>query len=1398
MSRLHGPREAGSPSRTRKSVTFDYQDEVIQYDVQTPEPRYTPDPDYSQFDVHSHPLPSLPTEFGDFGVDNTINMGHFTEEIEEEFEAESSESPPNVTLGWDDEIPPPASPNPLMAELDQSRPKLSKRVEAVMEEAPELSKKPFVRTHRANASWGSQTLREGLHAVPLSPLVDTSAEEESDDESHHLERLPSLIRQESLLESQRRPHTVRMSEKRIPPPTDVQRTYSQRRKTLVKMLDANKPQVPDAIEEEEDEVNPVPLSTSTRDLFHHESVVVGVDPGSPQRESPQELLASMSPIRDSIQIPDLSHTDADYFGMPQDSPKIAENEAQDSHKDVPRKHVLDNIHQEVYGTAEKAVLEKTLPQIVEKESQETDGVIPQGSRVVSQGKPHQKLSLETIQEMQEINQDVQIENLADENSTETKEEVNLAHAKDAMTKTVQEAHVSAESVPKSAEEVENPSAATKTKKPRNRKRSKAKGRKGDTVEDKEIAKSTEAVEPNLEEISNETTALPVAEPNKVLSTNKAAVNELVSSSHPVPESDVPQIDSMSKTIVEHHNDPTILRRPLPVIDAIIADEPTVEHPESPAIPMQEMTSPEVKLESYNGTPIIPETTEAFRANSVARRLAAIEEVETPEIAGDEALSTLVQDVEPATVQHKPIDAETTEPQALESEIVQPGILVAEPVFGNTPVYPEEEELNMPQLEAAKESVLENGEPVDKGSTSFKESDLPVVEKATEAPNEAARLQFAPVDLGDTPDLGAISSSPFELTMPGTPTFNTVSPSQAEIERREYLVRQAEIVRLANERAQPQVVAVDESVDEVEQGSPSSVVEKQQTDSPVISLPHLDSDLSESEMSSPEISQLRPAADIPEPVTVISPVMANSEFSRAPPISTSTLSVETGDSLQNMSSELEQLLTPRRGYTVRESPTYVMASSPARQRSTPVRRNGALEIGAGPHIPQAASCGQISHASPRRMPQSASASPVRVPEHSRRSRPVWMATAPPLQEEPEVTVPEPVAIKSPALPAEALAAFSSNSSMGPIDGDTPPLRELTPPLANASSDPQLKERPTSEIHVPRVRPSRELLNEQYKQLPAQESGLETPRRGSGLLFSSPVVRKTKSPTKFAGRLTTSLHETGRLFVRVDSVVTWLPDIVSRTCQVWLELDNGEHCITTPCADVVGDAARFGKEYELVVGPEESVTVTTHIKWQQSGPTGTTLLSKLRRKQPEVDWQRLVAADGAFGRCTLNFADMSTAALGAPTPVSLELANEWTGGKGGKIGLTTLFVPRMSAKESLPATMDDAVTQIEAAQRAAKARKTGLLIVNGKQRWCLVDDASLVIYSEARRPRASFNLNKATACDSNDSFVTLAFRTGDVLTLEADSTTSAHEWSTELAKTIASPSPRSPWLNLVLYR
>lgn len=1363
MSKLHGPREAGSPSKTRKSVTFDYQDEVIQYDVQTPEPRYTPDPDYSQFDVHSHPLPALPSEFDDFGANQANNMGRFTEDIDED-ERQKSDSPSNVTLGWDDEIPAPASPNPLMAELDESRPRLSKRIEAVMEEAPELSKKPFVRTHRSNASWGSQTLREGLHAVSPSPLIDASADENSEDEGHHLDRLPSLIRQESLLEDQRRPHTVRMSQQSIPAPSEVQRTYSQRRKALLKMLDANKPHVPDAIVEEEDEVATMPLSVSTTDLFNRESLVVGIDPGSPQRETPQQLLASMSSMRDSIEIPDLSHTDAGYFGVSQEP----------AHEEVKRE-VQE--HAKLVVVESPEVIDKVEPQ---KELEELAEVSPK--------------SLEPIQEAQEASPLEETKSDKEVKKTVEVETVQVIQESAAPEPVVAEPAVTepAAAVP------EEPVHDTKAKrKSRNRKRSKAKGR-NDAAETAEAAveapiRAESAPGDINKALPEEPSVTPAEEPARLDKEKEPEMPLQTDNVAEIEEPAGPQLDSEAVPIVNSSDLPsmaTVSRRPLPVIGAAMADEPIVEHPESPVVPMQEIGSPEVKLESYHGTPVLAEMTGTFRENSVARRLAAVKEVESPEVDTG-AMASQVAEHEAPMVETDHADAPAEPVQDIEPEKIETATAL------ETNWASIDDDLVVPQH--AKEVTVEED------TNKLGEVDLPVVEEKAVEPQES--LQFAPVDLGDTPNLGTISASPFMLSMPGTPATNMVSPTQAEIERREYLVRQTELRRIANETAQ-RPEPIEESFEEAEQVSPESnvdegspdfnVAEKQNKESPVIAPPHLDSDLSDSEMSSPEIRQLQPAAEIPEPVTIASPAIANAPFSRAPPISTSTLSVETGDSLQNMSSEFEQLLTPRRGYTVRESPTYVMASSPTRQRSTPVRRNGALEIGAGPHIPQAASCGQISHASPRRIPQSASASPVRVPEHSRRSRPVWMATAPPLQEEPEVAVPEPVAIQSPAQPVAALATFSSSPLMGSVESNTSPLRELTPPLAPSRSESPMKERPMSEIHVPRVRPSRELLNEQYKQLPPQDALTETPPRGSDLLHSSPAVRKSKSPKKFAGRIATSLHETGRLFIRVDSAAAWLPDVVSRTCQVWLELDNGEHCITTPCAHVIGDSARFGKEYELVVGPEESVTVTTHIKWESSGPTSNTLLSKLRRKQPEVDWQRLVAADGAFGRCTLNFADLAATALGKPTSVAVELINEWTGGKGGKIELTTLFVPRMSAKESLPATMEDAVNQIEAAQRAAIARKTGPLVVNGKSRWCLVDDASLVVYSEARRPRASFNLNKATSCEPSGQSVSLEFRTGDVLVLEADSAVAAQEWSRELAKTIATPTIRSPWLNLVLYR
>lgn len=1212
MSRLHGPRQAGSPIRSRKSVSFDYHDEVIQYDAPTPEPRFTPDCDASAYEFASHPLPSLPPMAAEEDAEPVFEP-KVEPTTETKVEIESDDSLSHVTLGWDDEVQMPASPNPLMAELDKNRSKLSKRVDAIMEEGPELAKKPFVRHHNAHPSWGSQSslLKEGLLAVAVETdqASDTEEMDDGNDNGHHLDRLPSLIRQESLIESQRRPPTIRMTDKELPAPAEVQRTYSQRRHTLLKMLDSNKPEVPDMIAEEEEEEEEeerdlstcrgrIPVSTSSYDLFDSQARPLGIDPGSPERESAQDILRSMSPVRTS---------DASTISSERPLPKLPElTQPNLSPAKVETSPVLDEnpkVHLDI----------------------EPGRGIDSGDGINLQPVPKSNLTPHQAEPEPEAESEMPLD-------ADTSEE-SLTHVDLSFER---------------AKVVDIPPS------------------------------------PVLADLDEPVVGITARVSQDLTETQAPAIRQIDNESDPVGKSPTVSLDGLADNIV-------------------------------------------------------PET--AFE-----------------------------------TLESSPHDL------SLDKE--------------NPPA---------PQL--------------------------PV---------------FAPIDLGDTPNLDTISSSPFAISTPSTPATFAQSPTQAELERRRFVEEQAELIRRANSEAMrmDELPELTEAAD-VEVSEPSSspeLIEKKSSASPALEPPHLDSDLSDSGMSSPELAgiaeqteQVEMPAELP---AVRTPELqpAAEIAHTAPSISTSTLSIETGDTLQ-LGGEFEELLTPRRGYTVRESPTYIMASSPARQRSTPVRRNGALEIGAGPRLPQAASCGQISQVSPRRLPQSASASPVRVPEH-RRPRPVWAAPALREEAEPEseakiqqTTVPSPVFVNSPnpqksldreisPPPAPRFSSGGGDALTGPVlkpkvagprepltSVATPPLREQTPPLIPRSASTSPSRSPVrtfaneSEIRVPRVRPSREMLAD-YKQLPPVEPSTprqSTPTKNSLLLYDSPAVKP--KPGKFAGRVATSPSESGRLFIRVDKVVSELPDVANRSATVWLDLDNGEHCIATPEIQVTGDTAQFGKEYELVVGPENHAVITARIKW--STPTlGSTLLSKLRRKSTtaDSDWQHLVTADGAFGRCTLKYNDMSSKAFGAPTPVVAHLVNEWAGDtqSAGQVHLTALFVPRMSVKETLPGSMAEAVRDIEMAQKQAVALKSGSLIVNGRRRWCVVDDASLVVYSEQKRPRASFNLAKASTCSLHDASIYLTFRTGDVLTLEVEKASVAEEWAQALSRTIASPTLRSPWLNLILYR
>lgn len=254
--RLRGPRlryenenQRVHHKRGSKTVTFDKTDEVIRYEMATPD-MSDDNPDkncdigaalaVSDPDVNNRPLPHVPAH-----DEHATSIDSRREILEARFKGSLQDPITEQDLDFDfdsaksiDNIPqPPVIPaTPAEEESDSlnpilDRPSLDQRMDAVLAARSGMSPRVEGSWHKRSESEQSDTESYLAFKLPSDNLDDEyegPVEYRSSD---------ALARQDSLQESQRHPHTVGNA---LPAPASeetLQRTYSKRRHQILNMLD---------------------------------------------------------------------------------------------------------------------------------------------------------------------------------------------------------------------------------------------------------------------------------------------------------------------------------------------------------------------------------------------------------------------------------------------------------------------------------------------------------------------------------------------------------------------------------------------------------------------------------------------------------------------------------------------------------------------------------------------------------------------------------------------------------------------------------------------------------------------------------------------------------------------------------------------------------------------------------------------------------------------------------------------------------------------------------------------------------------------------------------------------------------------------------------------------------
>lgn len=376
------------------------------------------------------------------------------------------------------------------------------------------------------------------------------------------------------------------------------------------------------------------------------------------------------------------------------------------------------------------------------------------------------------------------------------------------------------------------------------------------------------------------------------------------------------------------------------------------------------------------------------------------------------------------------------------------------------------------------------------------------------------------------------------------------------------------------------------------------------------------------------------------------------------------------------------------------------------------------------------------------------------------------------------------------------------------------------------------------------------------------------------------------------------EKGRLFVRIKSIKDVdLPGIPNKKAKFNLTLDNGIHCITAENRDLNALSSTLDEEFELSVIDELEFILTLKTKWQKTNKIVRRPVSqqppppqpKVEPKKPETtkrhgfsrlfggkrvasnastatttwaqqapvsqpktykeviepdSWDSLVAIDGSFGRAYVDFSQYEEEVYGKAATFELVCFNEWAKEPNSKqrkppyrictIQVEMMFIPRSSKKEVLPRSIEEATDELREAKKNAPVHLEGVLSQLGgdckywRRRYFVLDGASLVAHSEtSKKPRAAINLTKASKVVVERSELTepvvvtgksrrksafaeredaygmveegfrLRFSNGEIIDFYADNREEKQRWLDALNKIVGNPSfHHHPWIDMVL--
>lgn len=263
------------------------------------------------------------------------------------------------------------------------------------------------------------------------------------------------------------------------------------------------------------------------------------------------------------------------------------------------------------------------------------------------------------------------------------------------------------------------------------------------------------------------------------------------------------------------------------------------------------------------------------------------------------------------------------------------------------------------------------------------------------------------------------------------------------------------------------------------------------------------------------------------------------------------------------------------------------------------------------------------------------------------------------------------------------------------------------------------------------------------------------------------------------------ERGRLFLRVEGLKNlMLPDIDAHGASFLLMLDNGIHCVKTPEYPMKRELP-IGQEFELTVQQLLDFILTFKASYE---PVRNELMevrevqtTKLKRRlsrmfggkerhvvtrlveRPRVDtWNHVVATDGSFGRCYIDFSQYELPATGKVATFEVTVFNEWetvlhpTSGEAvaraptrvGQLEVKMLYLPRTVEDEVFPTSIRTAHHLLQRVMELLGHELEAYLYQEGgdcelwKRRLFKLHGTELIAHNEMNgKPRARINLLKA---------------------------------------------------------